>query len=201
MEQARSVYRTSRNLTREQKAIARFWADDRSRTGTPAGHWVATTNIAIARRHLDLGAAARLHGLIGVAAGNAFITTWATKFKYYQIRPVTTIRQVIDRHWAPYLNTPPFPDWVSGHATVSGAASAVLSGVVGTMRYRDPGFSTGADVRSVFAVAPRTYSSFRAAAREAAKSREYAGIHYPASDAEGLRVGTCLGNAALAARR
>ena len=201
MQQARTVYRTSRNLTRGQKAIARFWADDRSRTGTPTGHWVATTNIAIARRDLDLGDAARLHGLVGAAAGNAFIATWATKFRYNQVRPVTTIRQLIDPHWAPYLNTPPFPDWVSGHATVSGAASAVLSGVVGTMRYRDPGFSTGADVRSVFAVTPRTYPSFRAAASEAAKSREYAGIHYPASDAEGLRVGTCLGNAALAARR
>ena len=201
MEQARGVYDTSRNLTRRQKAIARFWADDRGRTGTPTGHWVATTNIAIARRHLDLGDAARLHGLVGAAAGDAFIATWATKFRYNQIRPVTTIRQLIDPQWAPYLNTPPFPDWVSGHATVSGATSAVLSGIIGTMRYQDPGFSTGADVRSVFAVTPRTYPSFRAAAREAAKSREYAGIHYASSDAEGMRVGTCLGNAALAARR
>ncbi len=201
MKQARAVYDTSRNLTLRQKAIARFWADDRGRTGTPTGHWVATTNIAIARRHLDLGDAARLHGLVGAAAGDAFIASWATKFRYNQVRPVTTIRQAIDPQWAPFLNTPPFPDWVSGHATVSGATSAVLRGVVGRIRYRDPGFSTGAEVRAVFAVAPRTYPSFGAAAREAAKSREFAGIHYPESDAEGLRLGTCLGNAVLAASR
>ena len=200
MTQERAVYDTSRRLTRDQRAIARFWADDRGRTGTPTGHWVATANIAITRRRLGLGDAARLHGVIGVAAGDAFITTWATKFQWNEIRPVTVIRKLIDPRWAPYLNTPPFPDWVSGHAAVSGAAAEVLTAIVGPMRYRDVGFGTGADVRASFSIEPRSFPSFRAAAVQAAKSREYAGIHIPASDDEGLRSGACIGHAALAAR-
>jgi len=200
MTQERAVYDTSRRLTSDQRAIARFWADDRGRTGTPTGHWVSTTNIAIARRRLGLGDAARLHGVVGVAAGDAFITTWATKFQWNEIRPVTVIRKLIDPHWAPYLNTPPFPDWVSGHATVSGAAAEVLTAIIGPMRYVDLGFSTGADVRSSFSIQPRSFSSFRAAAAQAAKSREYAGIHIPASDDAGLRSGACIARAALAAR-
>ncbi len=199
MTQQRAVYETSRALTREQRAIARFWNDDRGRTGTPGGHWVATSNIAIADRHLDLGDAARLHGAVGAAIGDSFITAWATKYRWNTIRPVTVIRELIDPDWTPYLNTPPFPDWISGHATVSGASARVLTALVGPMSYRDNGFSTGSDVRASFSIRPRDYPSFAAAAREAAKSREYGGIHIPKSDTAGLEAGECVARTVLGA--
>ena len=111
---------------------------------------------------------------------------------------MTTIRQSVDPDWTPYLSTPPFPDWVSGHATVSGASARVLTEVVGPMRYRDPGFSTGADVRASLSIKPRRFSSFVAAAEQATESRGYAGIHLPASNAEGRRLGECVGDLASA---
>lgn len=192
MAQERAVYETARALTRDQRAIARFWNDDRGHTGTPGGHWVATANIAIDRRDLSFGDAARLQGAVGASVGDAFITAWASKYRWNQIRPVTVIRDSIDSEWEPYLNTPPFPDWVSGHATVSGAAARTLTELVGPMAYRDAGFSTGSDVRASFSIRPRRFRSFMAAAEQAAKSREYGGIHIPNANTAGLAVGECV---------
>lgn len=199
MRETRAVYDISRELTDDQRAIARFWNDDRGRTGTPGGHWVATANIALARRHLRLGDAAQLHGTLGVAIGDAFIASWAVKYRDNEVRPVTAIRALVDPNWTPYLSTPPFPDWVSGHATVSGAAARVLTEIIGPMRYRDPGFSTGSDVRASLSITPRRFTSFEAAAAQATRSRAYGGIHIPASNVEGKRLGECVGDAALGA--
>ena len=96
-------------------------------------------------------------------------------------RPVTAIRAAEtdgnhatepDPGWLPLLVTPPFPDYTSGHSTFSGAAAAVLSLFYGMPNIR---FSTTSDG------VPRGRRSFRGflqAAREAALSRMYGGIHF-----------------------
>jgi len=86
---------------------------------------------------------------------------------------VTAIRRELDPSFLPYIVTPPFPSYVSGHSTTSGAASTVLA-------VRFPG-----DARRL-----------RAWAEEAAVSRLYGGIHFRSANETGLALGRRVGRAA-----
>ena len=43
------------------------------------------------------------------------------------IRPETAINKYVDQDWRPYIQTPPFPSYTSGHATISAAAAEVMT--------------------------------------------------------------------------
>src|SRR5205085_9681128 len=156
----------------EKKTIAFFWADNAGESGTPVGHWVSIAAQLASERHLSAAQAARLMALTSVAQADAFIASWGYKYQYTLIRPRTYIRRVIDSAWEPLIPTPPFPEYPSGHSTVSSAAAEVLTAVVGEAPFAD---STGLSIGN----AVRQFSSFRAAAAEAGLSRIYGGIHFP----------------------
>ena len=91
---------------------------------------------------------------LGVAEADAFIGCWHAKYQYDLLRPITYIRRVIDPKWEPLLNTPPFPEYPSGHSTQSGAAAAVLTNLFGeNFAFED---KTG----SHDGLAPRTFPEF-----------------------------------------
>ena len=85
------------------------------------------------------------------------------------------------------LQTPPFPEYVSGHSVVSGAAAEALTSIFGD------GFSFIDDTELPFGLPVRNFSSFRNAANEAAVSRLYGGIHYRAAVDNGLVQGKNIG--------
>jgi hypothetical protein len=170
-EQTRRVAEAVRGMTPERLEIARFWADDPGQTGTPPGHWVAIVGQLIGERGLRLDAAAELYARVGVALGDAFIACWHAKYRANLLRPVTYIRRQIDPKWGPLLMTPPFPEYPSGHSVASAAAAEVLTVLLGETSFTDRTPATRG-------LRPRTFSSFRAAAAEAALSRLYGGIHY-----------------------
>ena len=90
-------------------------------------------------------------------------------------------------NWGSFIVTPPFPDYVSGHSTFSGAAATVLPLFYDT---DDLPFTTGSDSL------PGVYRSFPtclAAAEEAAVSRLYGGIHFRFSNEDGLTAGVQIG--------
>ena len=89
---------------------------------------------------------------------------------------MTAINRLIDPAWRPYLVTPPFPSYVSGHSTQSAAAAVVLGSFFPAERQR-----------------------LWEQALEAAQSRLYGGIHFRFDNAEGLRLGADIGRAALPA--
>ena len=195
--EVRKVLKISRHLTRSQKAIARFWADDRGRTGTPAGHWVVITNLAIAGRRLHTRDAALLQAAVTTAVADSFIVDWRGKFTFNTMRPITAINdQRLAPHWSSYLTTPAFPEYPSGHATISWAAATVLEARIGRFGFRDAGLNAGGDVRAGFDIQPRRFASFAAAAEEATVSRFYAGIHFDATQRTSATIGRCLGHAA-----
>ena len=121
---------------------------------------------------------------------------WDAKFAYDFWRPVTAIRNAdadgnpdttADPSWSPLLVTPPFPDYVSGHSTFSGAAATVLAQFFESDQVH---FTVGSDgVPGVM----RSFSSFIAAAREAAASRVYGGIHFRSASDDGLAAGIAIG--------
>jgi hypothetical protein len=118
---------------------------------------------------------------------DAFVACWKSKFEYDLLRPVTYIKKVIDKTWEPVLITPPFPEYPSGHSTQSGAAAEVLTAFFG----ENFGFEDKTHVREKLPV--RAYKSFRDAAKEAAVSRLYGGIHFRAAIERGLEQGLCVG--------
>ena len=192
--EAMEVYETTRNLTPEQEEIARFWSDDPMLSPTPPGHWISIALDLLEQEKAGLDRSADLLMRLGVAMADAFIGCWNAKFQYDLLRPLTYIRRVIDPKWEPLLITPPFPEYPSGHSTQSGAAAAVLSSVYGET------FSFTDRTHERDGLAPRRFDSFDAAAKEAALSRLYGGIHFRSAAERGLEQGRCIGAHAVALR-
>jgi membrane-associated phospholipid phosphatase len=187
---AREVYEIGLSLTDEQREIATFWADNAGATGTPPGHWIAIVGQLSRNRRLSLLAAAEAYARVGIAVHDAFIACWHVKYATNLQRPVTYIVENIDAGWQPFLVTPPFPTYTSGHSSQSGAAATVLTHQFGRQRFTD---TIRTDLHLVPELSPRTFESFAAAAREAAVSRLYGGIHYGFDNAHALEAGRCVG--------
>lgn len=183
--QVKAVYDTGRTLTSEQREIALYWADNPGESGTPPGHWLLIASQLVDELHLDADRSAEMFVLTTVALADAFISCWHEKFSWSLVRPVTYIRRVIDPSWHTLIPTPPFPEYTAGHAVQSGAAAGVLTALFADQPFADSTHVTiGRPVRR--------FASFRAAADEVARSRLYAGLHYPMSLSNGLAQGECI---------
>ena len=173
--------------TEEQTEIALFWADGAG-TETPPGHWNSIAQIIAAAQGNTLEENARLFALLNIAMADAAICAWDAKYTFHFWRPVTAINFAEpELNWASFIVTPPFPDYVSGHSTFSGAAATVLALFYGT---DDLPFTTGSDFL------PGVYRSFPTcldAAEEAAVSRLYGGIHFRSANEDGLQAGIGIG--------
>jgi membrane-associated phospholipid phosphatase len=182
------------HLTAEQRTVAHYWADLSGTTGTPAGHWVAIVGQIARHDGLSLMAAAEGYVRVGLAVADAFISGWHIKYTYNLLRPETYITRRIDPAWLPLIITPGFPAYTSGHATQSGAAATVLTDLFGGHPFTD---TLHQDHHLEPRLEPRRFGSFNEAAAEAARSRLYAGIHYPFDNDYGLAQGRCIGQAIL----
>ncbi len=168
-EEAREVLQVSRALTAEQKRIADEWNLGKGSV-TPPGVWNRKAIGLLVERRLHTADAARLLAALNVAMADALVACWQAKFEHWSVRPVNVIREQLDPNFLPYLFTPPFPSYVSGHAAASGAAAEVLA-----------------------AFFPEHADELQAAAEEAAMSRLYGGIHFRSDNDEGLRLGRAVG--------
>jgi hypothetical protein len=122
-----------------------------------------------------------------LAIVDAFISCWDEKYRSNLVRPETLINKYIDENWKPILQTPPFPEYTSGHSVVSGAAAIVLTDIFGD------NFEFDDDTETQFGLPVRSYSSFNQASSEAAISRMYGGIHYRSAVEVGIKQGRNLG--------
>jgi membrane-associated phospholipid phosphatase len=169
--EARAVLNTHRQLNAKQKGIARFWAGGDG-TELPPGRWIRVV-LEYLREEPAMSEArvARVFALMTVAMADAGVAAWDAKYAYWVTRPENAIRDLgLDRQFKPYLDTPFFPAYVSGHATYSGAAAEVLAYLF-----------------------PRDARLWHDRAEEAARSRVYGGIHYPMDGEVGLRMGRRIG--------
>lgn len=195
---------TSATRTPDQTDIARFWADGAG-TITPPGHWNQIAQTVVQSKNLSLVDEARLFALLNIAAADAAISCWDTKYFTNFWRPITAIQTADtdgntetagDADWVPLLATPNFPSYSSGHSSFSGAAAAVLAGLTGSDSFT---FTAQAD-DSVVGVEDRSFTSFLQAAGEAADSRLYGGIHFRFDNADGLVGGVALGQYVLSSQ-
>jgi membrane-associated phospholipid phosphatase len=185
-QQAKELDDIWKTITPEQRAIARFWADDAMLSVTPPGHWMNIGLEVIAAHNLDLEKSADMLVRLGVSMADAFIGCWDTKYTYFGVRPITYIRRVMDPKFDTVVNTPPFPEFTSGHSTQSAAAATVLTAILGD----NVPFDDGTDQAD--GLKPRSFPSFWAAALEAGISRVYGGIHYRAAVELGADQGKCI---------
>ncbi|MBI4420080.1 MAG: vanadium-dependent haloperoxidase [Gemmatimonadetes bacterium] len=188
--EARAAYDAARQLTDEQRRIVFFWADNPGQTGTPPGHWISILAQVTVQARLSPSRAVEALALMAVGMADSFIGCWATKYQYNVVRPVTYVRRVIDRDWFTVVVTPPFPEYTSGHSAASSAAAEVLTTLLGDISFTDA-------THVSLGHSPRSYPSFRTAAKEAADSRLYGGIHYPMAIEAGLDQGRCVGGRVL----
>jgi hypothetical protein len=184
----------SHKRTAEQSIIAWFW-EDGAGTCTPPGHWNLIAREIALDRGLSLPENARLFALLNIALADAGIVCWDCKFRYRLWRPITAIRSAdrtsnldtkADARWLPLLQTPPFPSYVSGHSTFSGAAATILARFFGSDEIKCTIDTDGIPGTQ------RTFKGFWAAALEAGKSRIYGGIHYECDNREGLALGKAV---------
>jgi hypothetical protein len=185
--EAMTVYSTSQTLTDEERAIANFWADGATATGTPPGHWIMIAGQLLVQQQMDLADAAEVYARAGIAVHDAFISCWKAKFQMCGMRPITFIQAQIAANWTPLLTTPNFPTCTSGHSTSSGAAATALEAFFGTVAFTD-------HTHDARGLPSRSFESLSQAADEAAVSRLYAGIHYASDNNIGLVEGRCIGN-------
>jgi len=184
-ESALEIYNYVKYTTPEQTAIALFWADDGG-TVTPPGHAVSILKQVIDKEGSDLALASKAYAQLGLSLNDAFIACWSNKFIYSLVRPVTYIIDHIDPTFTTIVVTPPFPEYTSGHSQNMGAFSYIMESIFGqNYAFTD---DTHAGVHPA-----RSFTSFDAAANEAAISRMYGGIHYRQACTQGVRMGHIVG--------
>jgi len=196
---AKEVYSVGNQMTDEQKTIANFWDcnpfavqfQGHMSIGlkkiSPGGHWMGITGIVCDKAKLDFANTMLLHTVIALALHDAFVCCWKEKYKSNRVRPETAINRYIDERWKPFLQTPPFPEYVSGHSVISTTAAELLTSLLGD------NFSFRDSTESYIGLPARNFSSFRDAAAEARISRLYGGIHFRDAIENGGEQGRQLG--------
>ncbi len=193
------VYNVGNNISQEEKVIASFWdcnpyvmnqkghAMYATKKITPGGHWVGITRIACQKDNASAAKSAKAYALCSIALMDGFISCWDEKYRSNLIRPETIINEYIDEKWLPILQTPPFPEYTSGHSVISTAAAVALTSIFGeNFAYTD-------DVEVEYGLPERDFDSFLDASQEAAISRLYGGIHYRPAIDNGVSQGKKLG--------
>lgn len=193
------VYETVKKITPEQDNITTFWDDNpfvsrhkghlmfQDKKMTPGGHWMAIAQLLSKEKQTDFFTTARTYALTSVALHEGFISCWDEKYSSIRVRPETVIKDKIEKDWKPWLVTPPFPAYTSGHSTISASAAEVLTTIFGdNVAYTDT-------TEKEYGLPIRSFTSFRQAAVEASISRVYGGIHFRSDcevgNAQGKKVG------------
>jgi hypothetical protein len=201
--EAYEVYQTGKTLTDEQREIANFWDCNPYKVNvighimhatkkiSPGGHWMSIAGIAARTAKANLAQTWASYALISIGLMDGFISCWDEKYRSNLIRPESYINNYIDPNWIPTLQTPPFPEYTSGHSVVSGVSSVLLSSIYG----KNFGFKDDTEV--IFGLPAKDFPSFEAAAQQASISRMYGGIHYKPAIENGLKQGQDLGNFVL----
>lgn len=197
--EANEVYTICNQLTDEQKQIASFWDCNpfvmnvkghvmfATKKISPGGHWMNITRVACTMKNANCIQSAEAYVRVALSLMDGFIGCWDEKYRSKVIRPETYINQYIDEAWVPLLQTPPFPEYPSGHSVISTSAAVALTGLFGdNFAYTD-------STETEFGLTTRSFKSFNEAATEAAVSRIYGGIHYRPAVDKGVEQGRAIG--------
>ncbi|MEP6796079.1 MAG: vanadium-dependent haloperoxidase, partial [Saprospiraceae bacterium] len=198
-----AVYQQSKELDEKKREVAMFW-DDNPNTSeyhghlvtithkiSPPGHWLNIISQVSKKDNSDLFKTTKAYTYTAIAMYDAIISCWYEKYKTNLVRPITYIQENIDINWKPLIQTPPFPEYTSGHSAISAAAATILASIYGD----NYAFTDSTEV--LFGQPVRSFPSFQEAAWEVSLSRFYAGIHYMNGVSEGNKQGIFIGQIIL----
>ena len=195
----KEVYDVSKRISKEQDTIAHYWDDNpfvsehkghltyANKKTTPVGHWIGITSILCGNDSKNKMITARAYALSSCAIFDAFISCWDEKFRSKTIRPISVIRETMESEWNALLQTPPFPEYTSGHSVISAAAATVLTNEFG----QNHAFHDTTELQ--YLGMQRSFSSIEAASNEAGISRLYGGIHFRSAIEKGKVQGKKIG--------
>lgn len=202
------------NLTNENKALVEFMRDG-PKSVQQAGHWLKFAQDVSRRDKHTLDQDVKMYFAVEVAAMDAFIACWDSKMFYDYARPYALVHnyykdqtikawagpgkgmaQMKGADWRPYspdeFLCPPFPSYVSGHSTVSGACSEILKAFTGSDTFGEqvklvPGALTEPDNLGDSVVIK--FPTFTETANMAGISRVMGGYHIQVDNVAGLKLG------------
>lgn len=215
----------SAGLNDTTKSLVDFWAANPGSV-SPPGQWIQIAEQVSKNDANTLDKDVKLFFGVGQAVLDASIAAWDSKRAYDSVRPISAIRNyfrgqtirawagtglgtqnILGENWRPYQRTtnptPPFPEFVSGHSTFSGASASVLAGIRASDGIRLTGtvkaFAIGVEGNTT----PKTdinfvWNSLPEAAASAGMSRRYGGIHFENGDLRGRDLGRAVGDLVLA---
>ncbi|MBV6641233.1 MAG: vanadium-dependent haloperoxidase [Cyclobacteriaceae bacterium] len=196
----KEVYDVGVNLDEESTNIAKFWdcnpyvshhrghAMFATKKITPGGHWIGIVAVATRTAGSDFDETVEAYVRTSISLFDGFISCWDEKWRSIVVRPETLIHQYLDEKWVPLLQTPPFPEYTSGHSVISRAAAITLTDYFG-----DHFFFTDT-TENEYGLPTREFDSFLQASEEAAISRLYGGIHYRMAIEQGVSQGEDVGD-------
>jgi hypothetical protein len=198
--EATEVYEMVKNLSDEQREIAFFWDCNpfimnvkghvmfATKKISPGGHWMNITHVACKKANADFHQSIEAYVRVSIGLIDGFISCWDEKYRSRVIRPESYINQHIDEDWVPVLQTPPFPEYTSGHSVISSASAVILTKLFGD----NFAFTDSTEIE--FGLSARNFKSFMEASDEAAISRMYGGIHYRPAVENGVVEGRAIGS-------
>lgn len=216
-DQAKEILTISAELTDKQKAITEYWGDGPGSYTAP-GHWCEITHFVIAKKKYGNEDCIKLFFALCNALLDASIACWECKHYYDAVRPITLIREcykgkdvqawggpgkgtqtIKGENWQPFVSTPPFPEYVSGHSTFSSAAAAVLKSFTGSDDFGGCSIVEKGSSAIERGISPKQdvtleWATFSDAAKQAGLSRLYGGIHFAKGNMEGQKLGENVGN-------
>ena len=173
--------------TAAQTVTAHFWNDNATRQFQDAMRDLS------AREDMSARKAARMYAAVNMTTADALIACWRAKYDFAFWRPITAIheaesddnpRTVADPDWTPLIPTPPYPEYPSGHACLTGSVATGLADLAGSD-------DIDLNVKSVHngVETTRHFSSAKKMIREAFNARIWLGIHFRTAMEDGRHIG------------
>ena len=212
--EVKEVVELQANLTNEQKGLVEFMRDG-PKSVQQAGHWFIFAQDVSIRDNHTLDQDVKMYFAVEAAAMDGFIACWDTKMKYDFARPYTLVHyyyknkrikgwggpdkgmiEMQGQEWRPYspetFLCPPFPSYISGHSTISGACAEILRLFTGNDHFgvevkRKPGEMT--EPNNIGAEVTLKFPTFTETANMAGLSRVLGGYHIQFENEEGLKLG------------
>jgi len=197
---AMALYKQSINLDTSKRLIAWYWDNNPNilksdghvnyfiHKVSPCGHWIRIAAQAIKNKNMDEYKTAEVFTLLSISIYEAFLSCWIEKYQSNALRPETYINRLISPKWKSYIETPPFPEYTSGHSVISSASATILTALIP----QPYAFTDSSEM--YINLPPRKFKSFRDASNEASISRFYGGIHFMPSLTNGIIQGKEIGN-------
>jgi hypothetical protein len=139
----------------------------------------------LTRRGYGAVRTARAFALLSTTTADSNIRCWRAKYDEAYWRPITAIREDDrdpDPDWTPLVATPPYPEYTSGHACITGATT-------GTLGYLFGARSINLEVSSTVTGTSRHYDSTAALDAETRNARIWLGLHFRRAMVDATAIG------------